>query len=178
MDMTVKPGDNFYRYVNGTWHRNTEIPADKANWGSTGVLTELSERRTHEIIQGAANSGALAGTNEQKIGDLYASYMDEAVIAAKGVAPLQSWLQRVDALRSSKDLPRYLGEVTRIGLGGPIGSGVQQDLKDNSRYSVYVGQAGIGLPDRDYYFDEKYAAVRQQYLKHCPSSEHLAQCAA
>jgi putative endopeptidase len=177
MDKSVNPGDSFYNYVNGTWDRTTEIPADKSSWGGFGILRDLSDQRTREILEASAQANAASGTNERKIGDFYASFMDEAAIEAKGTAPLKPLMDKISAIRSQADLARFFGEANRLGIGTPFGAGVQQDLKDNSVYAVYLGQGGIGLPDRDYYLDEKnpkFAEARTAYRKHIANMLRLA----
>jgi putative endopeptidase len=177
MDKSVNPGDSFYDYVNGTWDRTTEIPADKASWGGFGILRDLSDTRTREIIEASARAHAAAGTPAQKVGDLYASFMDEAAIEAKGLTPLQPFFTKINAIHNTTDLARFFGEANRIGFGTPFGAEVEQDLKDNSLYSVYLGQGGIGLPDRDYYLDEtkpKFAEVRTKYVQYIGNMLRLA----
>ncbi|HEX8579505.1 MAG TPA: M13 family peptidase, partial [Allosphingosinicella sp.] len=177
MDKTVNPGDNFYDYVNGTWHKNTEIPADKASWGGFGILRDLSDTRTREIIEASAKAKAAPGSNEQKVGDLYASFMDEAAIEAKGLTPLQPIFAKINAIQNPTDLARFFGEANRLGIGTPFGAGIEQDLKNNTVYAVYLGQGGIGLPDRDYYLDDKnpkFAEVRTKYKAHIANMLRLA----
>jgi putative endopeptidase len=177
MDKSVNPGDSFYDYVNGTWDRNTVIPADKSSWGGFGILRDLSDSRTREIIESAARTRAARGTNAQKVGDLYASFMNEAAIEAKGLTPLQPYFAKINAIQNPTDLARFFGEANRVGIGTPFGAEVEQDLKDNSLYSVYLGQGGIGLPDRDYYLDEskpKFAEVRTRYVQHIGNMLRLA----
>src|SRR3954462_1419094 len=142
MDKSVNPGDSWYDYVNGTWDRNAVIPPDKSSWGGYGILRDLSDTRTREIIETSAKAHAAAGTPAQKVGDLYASFMDEAAIEAKGLAPLQPTLARIQAIQNTTDLARFFGEANRIGIATPIQAGVLQDLKDNSKYAVYLGQGG------------------------------------
>jgi putative endopeptidase len=174
MDKTANPGDSWYNYVNGTWDKNAVIPADKAAWGGFAVLADRSEARTHELIEAIAKEQAPKGSNEQKIADLYRSYMDEPAIEAKGTQPLQPYLQRIAAIHSQTDLAAAFAEANRTGVGGPIGAGVQQDLKNNSVYLVYLGQGGIGLPDRDYYFEAKFEPIRQKYVQHIGALMKLA----
>ena len=177
MDKTVNPGDDFYNFVNGTWHKNAVIPADKASWGGFGILRDLSDTRTREIIEASAKANAAAGTNEQKVGDLYASFMDEAAIEAKGLTPLQPFFTKIDAIKNPTDLARFFGEANRVGISTPFGAGILQDLKNNTVYSVYLGQGGIGLPDRDYYVDDKnpkFAEIRTAYKAHIANMLRLA----
>jgi putative endopeptidase len=174
MDRKVKPGDSFYRFVNGSWERTTEIPADKASWGGFGILRDLSDQRTREIIEESARAKGPPGSNAQKVGDFYASFMDEAAIEKKELAPLKPYQDKIAAIRNTTDLARYFGEGNRMGLGAPFGAAVIQDLQNNTQYNVYLGQGGIGLPDRDYYFDEKFADVRAKYLAHVGNMLRLA----
>jgi putative endopeptidase len=174
MDKTANPGDSWYNYVNGTWDKNAVIPADKASWGGFAVLADRSEARTHELIDAIASQPAAKGTNEQKIGDLYRSFMDEDAIEKAGIEPLKPYLGRIAAIKSRTDLAAAFAEANRTGVGAPIGAGVQQDLRDNSQYVVYLGQGGIGLPDRDYYFDAKFEPIRQKYVAHLAAQMKLA----
>jgi putative endopeptidase len=177
MDRSVNPGDNFYDFVNGTWHKNAVIPADKSSWGGFGILRDLSDTRTREIIEASAKAQGAPGSNEQKVGDLYASFMDEAAIEAKGLTPLQPFFTKIDAIKNPADLARFFGEANRVGIGTPFGAGILQDLKNNTVYSVYLGQGGIGLPDRDYYVDDKnpkFAEIRTQYKAHIANMLRLA----
>jgi putative endopeptidase len=174
MDRNVKPGDNFFDFASGTWAKTTEIPADKPVWGGFVELDELSTKRTRAIIEDAAKSNAAAGSNERKVGDFYASFMDEAAIEAKGIAPLKPLLAKVDSIRTASDLARTFGELGQYGVRSPVGAQVEQDLKNNTRYAAYVGQGGLGLPDRDYYFDEKRADIRAKYKTHIANMLRLA----
>jgi len=177
MDRAVNPGDNFFDYANGTWSKTTEIPADKPVWGGFVELDELSTQRTRTIIEDAAKANAPAGSVQRKVGDFYASFMDEAAIEAKGTAPLKPVLDRVAAVRTASDLARAFGELGQVGVESPFGVQVDQDLKDNTRYSAYVGQGGLGLPDRDYYLDSsnaKFADAKAKYRAHIANMLRLA----
>jgi putative endopeptidase len=177
MDRAVNPGDNFFDFANGTWSKTTEIPADKPVWGGFVELDELSTTRTRTIIEDAAKAQAPAGSVQRKVGDFYASFMDEAAIEARGTAPLKPALDRVAAIRTPSDLARAFGEMGQIGVRTPFGVEVDQDLKDNSRYAVYVGQGGLGLPDRDYYLDStnpKFADAKAKYQVHIANMLRLA----
>ena len=169
MDRTVAPGDDFYRYANGNWDKTTPIPADRSSWGGFGVLRDLSDQRTREVIEAASKTRAAPGSVGQKVGDYYAAFMDERTIEAKGLAPLKPKLDAIAALRSPADLSRWMGDAVREGIDMPIGLQVEQDLKNNSTYSVYVGQGGLGLPDRDYYLvdsNPKFVEARAKYRAH------------
>ncbi|HEX9946045.1 MAG TPA: M13-type metalloendopeptidase [Allosphingosinicella sp.] len=177
MDRGVNPGDNFFDYANGRWAATTEIPADKSVWGGFVELDELSTQRTRTIIEDSARSEAPAGSVQRKVGDFYASFMDEAAIEAKGIAPLKPSLDRIAAIRTPSDLARAFGELGQIGVRSPFGAEVDQDLKDNSRYSAYLGQGGLGLPDRDYYLDAsnpKFVEAKAKYETHIANMLRLA----
>lgn len=174
MDTAVAPGDDFYRYVNGKWMDRTEIPADKASWGGFGILRDLSDQRTRAVIEEAAANPGSPTSAPGKIGILYASFMDDAAIEAAGAKPLQPYLAKVAAVRTPADLARAFAYGTKRGIDMPIAVAVQQDLRDNSVYAIYAGQGGLGLPDRDYYTDPKYADVRAKYLTHVATMLRLA----
>ncbi len=165
MDRSVKPGDDFYKFVNGNWDAKTEIPADRSSWGGFAVLRNLSDERTRAIIEGSAKQNAPAGSVAQKVGDFYASFMDEAAIEARGLAPVQPMLAKIDGLQSREDLARAFGENSTLGISTPVEIGVELDLKDNSKYAVYTGQGGLGMPDRDYYLvdNDRFKATRTKY---------------
>ena len=175
MDKAVLPGNDFYNYVNGAWMARTEIPADRSSWGGFAILRNLSDERTRKVIEdSAANPGTDPVT--AKIGDTYASFMDAAKIEAAGAAPLKPYLARIAAINTQADLAKAFGEATMHGIDVPIGAGVQQDLKDNTVYAVYLGQGGIGLPDRDYFLkdDPKFAEARTKYVAYIADMLRMA----
>ncbi len=176
MDTSVAPGDDFYRYVNGKWQDRTEIPADRASWGGFAILRDLSDQRTRIIIEDAAKAQNAPGSIGEKIGVTYASFMDAAAAEAKGAAPLKPYLDEIAALATPTDIARYFARSMRRGVANPIGMGVAQDRTDNSKYTVYTGQGGLGMPDRDYYLkdDAKSVEVRAKYLAHVAAMLTLA----
>lgn len=178
MDKSVVPGDDFGRYVSGTYLKNLEIPADRADFGMFSKLRDLSQERTRGIVETtAAMKGAKPGSEEQKVGDFYGSFMDEATIEAKGLAPLKPHLDAIAAIADRSQLAKAFGQGTRLSIDLPIGLGPQQDLKNPGVYAVYVGQGGLGLPDRDYYLDTKnpkFAEIREKYLAHIAAMFRLA----
>ncbi len=177
MDRTVAPGDDFATFANGTWEKNTPIPADRSSWGGFGVLRDLSDQRTRAIIKAAAAQKAVAGGSTQKVGDYYASFMDEAAIEAAGIAPVKPQLDAIAALNTPAELARWMGDANRVGITLPVGVSVIQDLKDNSVYSVYAFQGGLGLPDRDYYLvdtNPKFVEARAKYKAHIAAMLTLA----
>ena len=165
MDTSVRPQDNFFRYMNGQWLERTEIPADRARWGSFDELRERAEQQVLEIVRELAEQDGEAGSNEQKIGDLFHSYMDEDTIEARGLSPLDDALARIDALSEHGQLAEFWGEQQRRRAGTPIGMFVGQDQMQSDQYITTVSQSGLGLPDRDYYVNDSDSnlELREQY---------------
>ncbi|NWK94898.1 peptidase M13 [Sphingobium lactosutens] len=162
MDKSVKPGDDFYDYANGTWAKNTPIPADKSNYGAFNTLDDLSRERTRGILEAAKGDPA------SKIGAAYASYMDAAGVEAKGLAPIKPWLAEIAAVKDKAAYVALAAKAARAGVDGPFAFYVGQDDKDPETYIVSMRQDGLGLPDRDYYLepDGKMAAIRTAYVAH------------
>src|SRR5215217_684543 len=157
MDRTANPGNDFYSYANGSWHKAIEIPADRSNWGTFAILADLTEQRTRGLIEDAAKQQAPRGSTAQKVGDYYAAFMDEAAIEKQGLGPIRPILDYIAGISTRADLSRAVGLANRYGIGVPIRIDVDVDLKANDRYSVYLMQGGLGLPDRDYYLDDRNA---------------------
>ncbi len=162
LDPGIRPQDDLFRHVNGKWIARSEIPADKARWGSFYLLAEESERAVREIILEAQS--APEGTEERKFGDLYASFLDEERVEKLGATPLQADLATVDAVTSIPILLGTLGRLERKGVAGAFHLYVDNDPGNPERYLVFVEQGGIGLPDESYYREEKFASVRDAYL--------------
>jgi endothelin-converting enzyme/putative endopeptidase len=162
MDPSVKPGDDFYRYVNGKWLDTFQIPADRAGYGTGAVVFEKTEADLHAILDELAASKPSPGSVEQKVADLYAGWMDEAGIEARGNAPLQPFLAQIDAV---KDKAGLMGLVGTVDFQAPFGVSIQPDTADPTRYAVWVGQSGLGMPNRDYYLKkgDKFDAYRAAY---------------
>jgi putative endopeptidase len=170
MDKSVAPGDNFYAFGNGTWAKNTPIPNDKSNYGSFNLLDDLSHNRTHDILEGAK------GDPNSKIGIAYATYLDTATIEAKGLAPIQPWLNQIHGLKSKAGYPALLAAAARDGIRGPFGAYVGQDDKNPDVYVLNLNQSGLGMPDRDYYLstDAKLVETKTAYEKHLAAMLTLA----
>ncbi|MBE1298623.1 MAG: peptidase M13 [Alteromonadaceae bacterium] len=168
MDTSVKPGDDFFRYVNGTWYDKIEIPADKASYGGFGVLRDEAQEKVLAIINASAEGDFADGTDEQKVGDLYTSYMNTDKRNELGVTPLAPELAMIDAIASMDDLAKYFARSSKYGFGAPFVIGQYVDFKDPTSYMIYSWQAGLGLPDREYYFKEDEASqnIRDAYVKH------------
>ncbi len=165
MDTSVRPQDDFYRYVNGTWLQTAKIPADKSRYGSFIELRDKSEAALKEIIEEAARAQAEPGSSSQKVGDLYRAFMDTELIEKLGVKPVTADLARVASLKDKKELPALFAELQKIGIATPFVFYVRQDAKQADRYIAYVSQSGLGLPDRDYYFktEPRFVEVRAAY---------------
>lgn len=161
-DTSVKPGDDFNEYANGTYLRTTEIPADKSRFGPFDVLYENAQSQLKSIIETSAANPA--NENARKVGALYASFMDEAKIEQLGATPLAADLAAVKAVTDHAGMARLMGE-SHSGFGGSLfGIDVFEDLKNPNLNSAYLGQGSLGLPDRDYYLKPDFAAQREAYL--------------
>ncbi|GJL91824.1 M13 family metallopeptidase [Hyphococcus sp.] len=173
IDAEVDPGDDFYRHVNGKWLDTFVIPEEFSSYGSFTVLFERSEDRVKNIIEKAASGNAAPGSLEQKIGDFYANFLDTDAINAKGFAVLADDFAAIDALQTHEDVAAALSNP-RLGANSPIGAFVNVDSKHTDQYAVYLTQAGLGLPNRDYYLDEKFADKRPKYLAYIEQALSLA----
>jgi putative endopeptidase len=161
LDPAVRPQDDLFRHVNGQWIAKTEIPSDKARYGSFYLLAEEAERAVRDIIIEAQS--APSGTEERKFGDLYASFLDEERVNALGAAPLVPLLAEVDAISTITDFLEVLGSLERRGTSGFIQAFVDNDPGNPERYLVFLEQGGIGLPDESYFREEKFAEIRVAY---------------
>lgn len=186
MDTAVAAGDDFYEYANGGWMKRTEIPADSGSYNSFAVLRDLATVRTRDILEGAAAASAAEGTNARKIGDYYASFMDEAAIEAAGAAPLKPELAAIAAIKTRADLSRELGASLRADVDALnmtdyttdrlLGLWVAEDMNDTSKYRPYLMQGGLGMPDRAYYLDDsaRFQDLRAKYKAHVAAMFALA----
>ncbi len=186
IDKAVQPGDDFDEYANGAWKKATEIPADRASISTGFYVFEKAEKRLSDLIQGFDKANPAAGSNERKIADYYAAYMDEAGIEARGLAPLQPSLDKVAAIADAAGLSRYLGGQVRADTDplnatnfypeNLFGLFVAQGLEDPSKNVGYLMQGGLGMPDREYYLagDKDMAANRVAYQKYIADILKLA----
>ncbi|MFC5460155.1 M13 family metallopeptidase [Massilia niabensis] len=170
IDPSVRPQDDFFTHLNGKWLKATEIPADKASHGTFMQLRDDSQIQVRAIVEAAQKDPSKkAGTDVQKIGDLYASFMDEARLETLGVKPLASELQRIRTLKDKKAIPGLVAHLSKIGVATPYGIRVGQDARASTKYATYIGQGGLGMPDRDYYLkldDKRMAETRAKYEAH------------
>jgi putative endopeptidase len=166
-DESVRPQDDLFTYANGTWVRETEIPADRGRYGTFDILREQSDERVRALIEeAAAQTEAEEGSPTRQVGDLYRSFMDADRAEALGRSPIEADLQAVAAVGTFEELFRLAGALQRQGAPGPLAMGVQPDAKAPDEYVLYVGQAGLGMPDESYYREERHEAIRAAYLPH------------
>ena len=189
IDRGVAPGDDFFRHANGAWLKTTEIPADRASYGPGAIVAELTTERTSEIVQQAAKAGASAGSAAQRVGDYYESLVDQPAIDAKGIAPLRPWLDQIAAIGDRRALSRTLGETLRADVDvlnatnfytdNLLGLWIAQDLDDPSRYSPFLLQGGLDMPEREYYLDPspRMAEIRTKFQAHVARVLELGQVA-
>jgi putative endopeptidase len=166
VDADARPQDDLFGHVNGRWLDDYAIPADRATDGAFRLLADRAEEQVRDLITEAAAIEAAAGTDEQRIGDLYASFMDTDAVARIGVRPLLDELAEVDAASTAEDLAVVLGGLQRSGIGGGAGVYVDTDSKNSTRYLLHLSQSGLGLPDESYYRDPQHAKILAAYPGH------------
>jgi putative endopeptidase len=166
VDLDARPQDDLFGHVNGRWLAEYEIPADRATDGAFRALFDRAEEQVRDLITQAADAGAEPGTDQQRIGDLYASFMDAGAVERIGVQPLLDELATVDAAADATELAAVLGGLQRTGMGGGTGAYVDTDSKDSTRYLLHLNQSGLGLPDESYYRDEQHAEILAAYPRH------------
>lgn len=166
VDQHVRPQDDLFEHVSGRWLAEHEIPADRALDGAFRTLADKAEADVRSIIEDAAASGAEPGTDAQKIGDLFASFMDTDAIEAAGLAPISAELDAVAGAPDRTALASVLGALQRTGVSGALAHYVDTDSKNSQRYLMHVAQGGLGLPDESYYREDRYADIRASYTDH------------
>ncbi len=181
MNLEIRPQDDPYRFVNGSWLETAEIPADQSSYGSFAELQDRAEADLRAIIEemaatdkpdGAKNENQ--GSEKQKVADFYRAYMNTELIAQKGTSAIDAEMKRIDAISNHDGLIRYLGSGQRVGFANPFVFFVLPDMADSSRYMGYVWQTGLGLPDREYYFDGEFSKVRSKYVEYIADLLSLA----
>jgi predicted metalloendopeptidase len=178
IDRSVQPGNDFFAYANGTWLKTTEIPPDRSSYGSGAELVELTNKRTAALIREADAPSASKSAQARQIGDYYASFMDESSIEKAGLRPLEPALKRIAAISDRSALAQVLGasvradvdflNATSLHTDRILGVWIAQDLNDPTRYTVFLQQGGLAMPDRDYYLDSSahMVAIREKYQAH------------
>jgi len=165
-DRDVKPQDDLYRFVGGHWLATTEIPADRSNYGSFIILDDKAQEEVRDLVVAASKQPNRApGSDAQKVGDFYLAFMDTARVESLGLAPLREELARIDAIATPRDVARYIGHAQRIGVAQPLRWFSAPDKRNSTTYIGSVYQAGLTMPDRDYYLspDAKYAEFRAKF---------------
>ena len=186
IDKSVKPGDDFFRFANGAWLKRTEIPPDRGGVGVFTGLADTANKRMAGLIEEFSKSKAPAGSNARKIADLYNSYMDEAAVESKGLAPIQPQLKKFAAIKDKKELALVLGGTLRADVDALnntnfhtpnlFGLWVAPGFNDSEHYTGYLLQGGLGLPDREYYLSDSahMKEIREKYLAHISAMLKLA----
>jgi putative endopeptidase len=165
MDTSVAPGASFYQYANGKWLTSTQIPPDQSNYGMFTVLSDRSEERTRGILEAASGP---QGSDAQRIGDFYRTYMDEAAIEARGIAPIKPWLDQIAKIKDTAGVVQQFARASRHLGRSPFRVQVSQDARDPEKYIAHIAQGGLGLPDRDMYDvkKEQFGKVRDGYHRY------------
>jgi putative endopeptidase len=175
LDTTISPADDFFLFANGTWIANTQIPASESRWGSFNELEQANNQKLVALLKEAAENPGELGSQNQLLGAYFKSYTDMARRNELGALPINEDLQKIEALQNIDGLQALVSGLHKDGIGAFFGFGVGQDLKNVTTNVAYLGQGGIGLPNRDYYYDEKYATIRDAYVKHIEASLALAE---
>ncbi|HZX79550.1 MAG TPA: M13-type metalloendopeptidase [Lysobacter sp.] len=174
MDRSVKPGADFFGYVNGAWAKTTQIPADKSRYGGFDMLRDLSEARVRQLVESYPQADPASGGDQAKVAALYRGFIDEAAIEKAGATPLQPALAAIRKAKTRDDVATLMGKASG-GFGRSFVSvGVSDDQKDPDRYTLYVSQSGLGLGDRQMYLDAKFAPQRERYVAYVEQMLRLA----
>lgn len=167
MDTTVKPGDDFFRYASGNWAKTAQIPADRTSWGAFPLLSELSLNRVHAILDGwAADQSLKPGSEQAKVATIYRTFLDERNVETLDAKPIRPYLAAIRKLETRDDVAAFMGKTSR-GFGASFFSaGINDDAKHPDVYTLYVGQSGLGLPDREFYLRDKFKEQKDRYTKY------------
>ena len=167
MDRSVKPGDDFFKYVNGKWAATTQIPPDQTRYGAFNVLRDLSEARVRAILdRWAADKKLKAGSDEAKVATIYRTFLDDAAAEKLGVKPIQPQLDAVRKAETRDDVARIMGKSQATFGRSFFGAAVFEDAKNPEKYALYLSQSGIGLPDREYYLKDNFKPQKERYQKY------------
>ena len=174
LDRTIKPADDFFVFANGTWVANTTIPASESRWGSFNELEQQNNIKLKTILEDAAKNQGAVGSQNQILGAYYKSFTDLEKRNQLGIAPLTTDLSKIDQIQNASQIQALVAAFHRDGIGTLFGYGIGQDLMNVNINVAYMGQGGIGLPNRDYYFEEKYQSILMAYQNHITTTLKLA----
>jgi putative endopeptidase len=175
MDRTAKPGDDFFRFVNGKWAASTQIPADRTSFGAFAILRDLSEARVRSVLdRWAADKNLKTGSDEAKVATLYRTYLDEATAEKLDAKPIQPYLDAVKKAKTRDDIARLMGRSSATFGRSFINAAVFDDAKNPERYALYLSQSGLGLPDREFYLKESFKAQKERYQQYVADMLRLA----
>lgn len=177
MDTNIRPQDNFYRYINGGWMNSHKIPGDKTAIGSFYDLRDKADEDVNVIIEElAATDDLIMGSDEQKVADLFRSYMDSEKRNTLGINPIQSIITAINNLQDKDDLAEFFGQYSSAGINTPLALYISVDAKNSSSYAIHIWQNGLNLPDKDYYFNdaERFVDLRNGYVSHIENMYNLA----
>ncbi|HTL18525.1 MAG TPA: M13 family metallopeptidase N-terminal domain-containing protein, partial [Patescibacteria group bacterium] len=166
MDTSVSPGTDFYKYADGSWVKNNPVPPDKSRWGGFAELQERNWFLIHEILDETLATEQPAGSPARKVADFFRSAMDTNRLEQLGFKPIEADLKKINELSGSQEVLRLLAYFHAKGIGACFGRAPSPDAKNSSVYTFYLSQAGLGLPDRDYYLSDRFAKQREAYLVH------------
>lgn len=177
MDKSIRPQDNFYRYINGGWMKRYEIPDDKTVIGSFYDLRDKADDDVKAIIEElAATKNLKNGSDEQKVADLFRSYMNNEKRNAAGITPISSILTEIELIKTKDDLASFFGKHSTTGVNSPLALYINIDAKNSSSYAIHIWQSGLNLPDKDYYFNEaeRFVNLRRGYITHIENMYNIA----
>ncbi|MDB5476289.1 MAG: peptidase, partial [Phenylobacterium sp.] len=172
-DANVSPGEDFFQYANGSYLKSLVIPADRTRFGAFDALNELSQNRMRAVVEKTAGDKAATG-DKAKVGGLYRSFQDEAKVEALGAKPMAADLAKVKAQKTKAEIARHMGATTGSFGGSIFAASISEDAKDPDHYAVYLGQAGLGMPDRDYYLEPSFAPQKAKYEQYVAKMLTLA----
>lgn len=167
IDSTVSPKNDFYKFANGKWLNTQQIPASDGSWGAFNDINERNVANLRSLLtEVSKDAKAAPGTNKQKIRDFYLTAMDSAKADKDGIKPISSELAAIDAIKTKDDLIKTMAMLNKKAVAGVIGFYVYSDFKSSNANTCYLGQTGIGLPDKDFYFEPQYESIKKEYIEH------------